>query len=375
MDFDFTWLLIGLPLAFALGWVASRLDTRQWRRDAPRAYVRGLALLLDEQQDEAVDAFIEAVQNDPEGTELHFALGGLFRRRGEFERAVRLHQHLLGRHDLAPADRQRAQHALAQDYVKAGLFDRAEAAYRALEGTAFEADAQLALLTLAERSRDWERASELAAQLERSGRGSFATRIAHHGCELAQAADEQGDGDAAARWLQQARRTAPRAPRPLVLAGRRAARSGDAAAALQAFEQLRAEHPEAFLLVAGDYADAAQAAGRGDEARAALADRLATTPGIDLLRALARLDDSALPVQTLLQRQPTLSAAQELLSRPPQDWSDASLQGLREAVGRAARPLQRYRCAGCGFEAQNYFWQCPGCLAWDSLPPQRIDEL
>ena len=124
MDFDIYWILLGLPVAFALGWLASRLDFRQLRidnRQAPRAYFKGLNFLLNEQQDQAIDAFIEAVQNDPDTSELHFALGNLFRRRGEYERAVRVHEHLLSRADLSRTDRERAQHALALDFLKAGL--------------------------------------------------------------------------------------------------------------------------------------------------------------------------------------------------------------------------------------------------------------
>ena len=169
MEFDLQWVLLGLPLAFGFGWLASRLDLRQWRRDAessPRAYFKGLNLLLNEQQDKAIDAFIEAVQHDPGSSDLHFALGNLFRRRGEYERAVRVHQHLLARADLPATERDRAQHALAQDYLKAGLFDRAESAFKALEGTAFATDARLALLTLHERSRDWKSAIEVARGLE-----------------------------------------------------------------------------------------------------------------------------------------------------------------------------------------------------------------
>ena len=125
MDFELQWLLLALPVAFALGWLASRFDLRQLKQDhedSPRAYFKGLNLLLNEQQDQAVDAFIQAVQNDPDTAELHFALGNLFRRRGEFERAVRVHEHLLGRADLRAADRDRAQLALAQDFMKAGPF-------------------------------------------------------------------------------------------------------------------------------------------------------------------------------------------------------------------------------------------------------------
>ncbi|MDZ7590600.1 MAG: hypothetical protein U5L05_07900 [Rubrivivax sp.] len=195
MDFDLQWLLIGLPVAFALGWMASRFDLRQLKRerqDSPRAYFKGLNLLLNEQQDKAIDAFIQAVQDDPDTTELHFALGNLFRRRGEFERAVRVHQHLLGRTDLKDGDRDRAQRALAQDYMKAGLFDRAEAAWHALEGTPFDGEARLALLSLYERSRDWRRAVEVARVLDRVGGGSFASRIAHYECELAEDADAPG---------------------------------------------------------------------------------------------------------------------------------------------------------------------------------------
>ena len=156
MDFDFqwVWVLMTLPVAFALGWLASRFDFRQVRRenhDSPKAYFKGLNLLLNEQQDKAIDAFIEAVQADPETSDLHFALGNLFRRRGEYERAIRVHEHLINRADLPRTERDRAQHALAQDFNKAGLFDRAEEAYKVLDGTAFDTDARLALLGLYER--------------------------------------------------------------------------------------------------------------------------------------------------------------------------------------------------------------------------------
>ena len=206
--------MIGLPIAFALGWIASRLDIGQWKRaqrEAPKAYFQGLNLLLNEQHDKAIDAFIEAVQRDPDTTELHFALGNLFRRRGEFERAVRVHQHLLQRADLGAADRARAQHALAQDFVKAGLLDRAEEAYRALEGTSYDIEARLARLSLAERARDWRTAAQMAQRLEASGTGSYATRLAHHWCELSLQASDNGDPAAADDALRRAREAAPHA--------------------------------------------------------------------------------------------------------------------------------------------------------------------
>src|SRR4051794_4030232 len=265
MDFDLQWLLWGLPLAFALGWFGSRMDVRQWRReqkDSPKVYYKGLNLLLNEQHDKAIDAFIEAVQRDPDTADLHFALGNLFRRRGEFERAVRVHQHLLQRADLSGADRARAQHALAQDFVRAGLLDRAEEAYRALEGTSFDIEARLARLTLAERARDWRAATQIASRLEASGTGSYATRIAHHWCELALQAADSGDEASADDALRRARDVAPHAPRPLIIAARRAALAGDAPTAFDHYGEALRHAPAVFPLVAGEYATAAIRSGQ-----------------------------------------------------------------------------------------------------------------
>ncbi len=376
MAFDLQWLLLALPLAFAVGWLGSRFDLRQWRGEqnaAPKAYYKGLNLLLNEQQDKAIDAFIEAVQLDPDTTELHFALGNLFRRRGEFERAVRVHQHLTQRGDLSSTERERAQHALAQDYLKAGLLDRAEAGYRVLEGTRFDIEARLALLQLHERSRDWRAASEDAARLEAAGTGSFASRVAHHWCELAQEAEERGDAAAAVAALAQAQATAPSSPRPWAQAGQRHARRGEHALALEAWTQLRQRHPLAFTLVAADYAASAAALGQEREALAVLQAAYADEPSLALLLAIDRLDaDPARRHQRRaahLAAHPTLSAAASVL----REVADVPAEAVA-AVDRASKPLQRYRCAACGFEAQRYFWQCPGCLSWDSFPPRSIEE-
>jgi lipopolysaccharide biosynthesis regulator YciM len=378
MDFDLQWLLLALPIAFALGWIGSRFDLRQWKREqksSPKAYYKGLNLLLNEQQDKAIDAFIEAVQGDPDTTELHFALGNLFRRRGEFERAVRVHQHLMQRADLSATERERAQNALAQDYLKAGLFDRAEEAYRGLEGTPFDTEARLALLQLHERSRDWHAAADDATKLESAGAaGSFASRIAHHWCELALEADERGDPGAAEAALARAMDIAPASPRPWVQAGQRLAHAGRHADALTAWNEVHQRHPGAFVLVAHDYARSAIAAGAGADALAALQPLYAKDPSLDLLRAIDALDPdpgrSSARHAVHLARQPSLSAAARVLRDPAPD----AAAGVLAAVEQAAKPLQRYRCAACAFEAHHYFWQCPGCLSWDSYPPRRLEE-
>lgn len=382
MEFDLqAWLLIGLPLAFVLGWLASRLDVRQMRRehvDSPKAYYKGLNLLLNEQQDKAIDAFIEAVQNDPDTTELHFALGNLFRRRGEFERSVRVHQHLLARADLPASERDRAQHALAQDYMKAGLFDRAEAAYRALVGGEHDREARLALLNLYERSRDWRNAADMAQALEASGAGAFGQRISHHWCEVALEADARQHGQEAAEALALAHQAAPQAPRPKLIAGQRALDAGQAADAMTSWEALRQVDLASFSLVALAYAQAGQACGQAERARTTLTSAHEAHPSLDVIKALAALEGSVLAQSPLvlpyLQQQATLSAAQAVLSRPAEQWTPECADAVGKALDKAGRPLQRYRCAACGFEAQRYFWQCPGCLSWDSFPPQRIED-
>ena len=383
MDFDLQWLLLGLPLAFGFGWLASRFDLRQWRReqrDSPRAYYKGLNLLLNEQHDKAIDAFIEAVQQDPDTLDLHFALGNLFRRRGEYERAVRVHEHLLQRADLPKSERDRAQHALAQDFMKAGLLDRAEQAFRALDGTAYDTEARLALLTLLERSRDWRAAVEVAHQLERSGTGSFASGIAHYWCEIALEADAKQQPADADTALERALEAAPQAARPLVMTGQRAFAGGQPAQALLAWGSLMNAHPAAFNLVARDYAAAAVSCGETAGALVRLVTLYQRTRTMDLLHAIGMLEaqpqEQRQRLLAHLREQPSISAAQALLTvTQGSDLSDAEASSVRDALGHSARPLQRYRCAACGFEAQHYFWQCPGCLSWDSYPPQRIDAL
>ncbi len=392
MDFDFSWLLWGLPIAFVLGWVASRLDLRQLRienRQAPKAYFRGLNFLLNEQQDQAIDAFIEAVQNDPDTQELHFALGNLFRRRGEYQRAVRVHEHLLGRGDLSRADRDRAQHALAQDFLRAGLLDRAEAALQKLEGTRYENEARLALLAIYERSREWTQAADVARRLDESDQASYGTRRAHHLCEQAAEQAAAGDLAAAARLLAEAVAQAPQAPRPAIDTATLQLRNGDANAAFDTLVALSDTAPLALPLYAAALQQAAVAAGREGEALALLQRRYAESPSIDVLEALIALGGTphaATPAADGLQpaprdgyiahlaQQPSLVAASRWLAGERFEHEQFHPQ-VQRALDQATRPLMRYRCAACGFEAHQYFWHCPGCQAWDSYPPRRVEEL
>jgi lipopolysaccharide biosynthesis regulator YciM len=385
MEFDLTLILLGLPVAFVLGWLASRMDMRQLRlenRQAPKAYFKGLNFLLNEQQDQAIDAFIEAVQNDPDTSELHFALGNLFRRRGEYERAVRVHQHLLSRGDLVLDDRHRAQHALALDYLKAGLLDRAEEALLKLEGTRFEAQARLALLANYERSRDWAQAAQIAEKLESAGQGSFKGRLAHYLCEQAATLAAQGDTQQAQALLTQAMQTAPEVPRPRMDLARLQDQSGDArSAALTLMEALDAA-PSAIPLIAAQLTDCAMRGGQCAQALAQLKALYTETPSLDVLDAIVALEAASGDATTSarewyahhLEKEPSLVAAAKWIAGEKLEHEQFHPQ-VQRALDHAVKPLTRYRCAACGFEAKQHFWQCPGCQAWDSYPARRVEEL
>lgn len=381
MDFDLTWLLWGLPLAFALGWGASRLDLRQWRmesRQAPKAYFRGLNYLLNEQQDQAIDAFIEAVQGDPDTAELHFALGNLFRRRGDYDRAVRVHEHLLARADLSRKDRDRAQHALALDFLKAGLLDRAEAALHKLERSAFEGEALLALLAIYERSRDWTQAKRIAQRLEAAEQGSFTPRLAHYLCEEAEQAQRVGDTAMAAKLLSEAVEKAPQLARGWMALSALKAQTGDAMGAFDALIQLTQEAPQGMPLAAHALAQLAKQTGQQAQALELLQACHDRAPSLDVTEALAHLsaDPQAARSRYLshLEREPSLVMATQWLAGETLSEPHAQTR-VQAALELASAPLKRYRCAACGFEARQHFWQCPGCQAWDSYPARRVEEL
>ncbi|MEI8170419.1 MAG: lipopolysaccharide assembly protein LapB [Rhodoferax sp.] len=385
MDFDLSWILLGLPLAFVLGWVASRLDLRQLRienHQAPKAYFKGLNFLLNEQQDQAIDAFIEAVQNDPDTSELHFALGNLFRRRGEYERAVRVHDHLLSRGDLSLADRQRAQHALALDYLKAGLLDRAESALLKLEGTPFEAQARLALLANYERSRDWPQAALIAQKLAQSNQGSFNGRLSHYLCEQAATCRAKQEFAQAKALLLEAITTAPEAPRPRIDLSRLLSQQDKPEEAYTTLLASLEASPAAIPLIAGPLAEFAISSGHSLDALDLLKTNYDLSPSLDVLDAIVALEATESgPLPTArdwyvrhLEREPSLVAAAKWIAGEKLEHEQFHPQ-VQRALDHAVKPLTRYRCAACGFEAKQHFWQCPGCQAWDSYPARRVEEL
>jgi len=291
---------------------------------------------------------------------------------------VRVHEHLLSRGDLSGADRDRAQHALALDYLKAGLLDRAEDALARLEGTAFESEARLARLAIFERSRDWPQAAEVARRMHSAGQGDFSARQAHYLCEQALHEHAAGNTAGATALLQQALAAAPQAARARIELARMAQQAGDSAQALATLKALRAEAPGALPLAATLLTEIARASGRETDVLELLTGHYGEAPSLDVLDAIVALSsgtgESRMWYLRHLEREPSLVAAAKWLAGECLEHEQFHPQ-IQAALDAAARPLTRYRCAACGFEARQHFWQCPGCQAWDSYPAKRVEEL
>jgi lipopolysaccharide biosynthesis regulator YciM len=389
MEFE-AWYLIFLPLLFAAGWFARGFESRVRQSDratAPRSIFRGLNLLLNEQPDKAIDAFIEVVKLDPETIELHYALGNLFRRRGEIDRAVRIHTHLLNRADLPARERANALAELGQDYLKGGLLDRAEDTFiRLLEDNQHRFAALRALLRIYQMERDWTKAIDCARRLEREAGESHHVSIAHFYCELAEKALTKGDVADAQKLLDEALVADRKSVRATVLAGDLAARRGQHEEAAKHWLRLETMAPEYLALVGERLSNSMDAVGRRADALNLLRRALLDAPSIDLLEtAYKRVADweGPGPAEALLReelkRNPSLLGFEKLLALRSAavkgGAGDPELDLLRTLIHAQTRKLARYRCNKCGFRAREFHWNCPGCTSWESYPPRRIEEL
>jgi len=386
MEFE-PWYLSALPVLFAVGWWARGHEARVRAADqgsAPRSLFRGLQLLLSDQPDRAIDAFIEVVKLDPETIELHYALGSLFRRRGEVDRAVRIHNYLLGRADLPAAERANALAELGQDYLKGGMLDRAENAFsRLLDERVHRFEALRSLLRIYQMEREWARAIECALRLEAEAGETHQVATAHFHCELAEQAIAAGDLDGASAQLEQALAAHRKSVRTAMLAGDVAIRRGRRADAIGHWLHVVAGSPEYTPLVLDRLMAALDAEGRRPEAAALLRRSLNEHPSIDSLDQAYRWVrewEGAAAAETLLReelkRHPSLLGFERLLAvRSGPVQADPELALLRGLIQSQAQKLARYRCARCGFRSREFYWNCPGCSNWDSYPPRRIEEL
>ncbi|MBB3223292.1 lipopolysaccharide assembly protein LapB [Pseudoduganella umbonata] len=387
MEFELWWLL-GIPAFFGLGWIAARVDIRQLvseSRTLPRGYFKGLNYLLNDQPDKAVDSFIDIVKQDPESTELHFALGNLFRRRGETERAIRIHQNLLSRPDLPADERAHAEYELGQDYLKAGLLDRAEETYTRLLDTSYAVQGRRALLEIYQREKEWHRAIEAAHALQEAGAGSRQKEIAQFYCELAQDALVHMHPDDAMPLLESALHADRTSVRATILCGDVHMAKGDAEGALAMWRRVEQQSVPHVALVAQRIMDGYRKVGRPEEGLSLLKSYLQQASSIDLLEVVfkAVLDLEGVEaarnlVADELRRTPTLLGLDKFLEARMLDASPtvlAELSLVQNLVHGYTQKLARYQCSHCGFKARQFYWHCPGCSRWETYPPRRTEEL
>jgi lipopolysaccharide biosynthesis regulator YciM len=387
MEFE-TWWLLGIPIFFGLGWIAARVDINQLiseSRSLPRGYFKGLNFLLNEQPDKAIDAFIEIVKLDPETVELHFALGNLFRRRGETERAIRVHQNLLARPDLPVEHQVHAQYELGQDYLKAGLLDRAEETFNKLVDTQYSVQARRAVLEIYQREKEWTRAIDAAQALQESGAGGRQNEIAQFYCEIAQDELVHTHPDAALAMLEKALTVDRTNVRATMLIGDALLAKGDTEAALLAWRRVEQQSVPHVALVAQRLMDGYRVVGRPHEGVNLLKSYLSEASSVDLLevvfKAVLELDGVEAANQLVsdeLKRTPTLLGLDKLLEArlmhaPPDVRPELTL--VKNLVHGYAQKLARYQCSHCGFKARQFYWQCPGCSRWGTYPPRRTEEL
>ncbi|MDK9726301.1 MAG: lipopolysaccharide assembly protein LapB [Sterolibacteriaceae bacterium MAG5] len=390
MEIELWWLLV-LPVFFAFGWIAARIDLKHLLRESralPRSYFKGLNFLLNEQPDKAIEAFLEAARVDPETIELHFALGNLFRRRGETDRAIRVHQNLIDRDgtntQLSDEQRLHALSELGQDYLKAGLLDRAEEIFVKLRGTARDEEALKNLLEIYQQEKEWGKAITVAEAMPNHSDHLWQKAIAEFYCELASSEMLHGRGAEARERIEQALAVNRKCVRAAILLGDLEQSEGRFDAAIEAWKRIEQQTPVYLALVAEKLVQAHRQAGREEQGIQLLRGYLERHPSLDMLDAVfqAELKGSGPEaayklVREELRRNPTLLGLDKLLEAqvlvaPPERRADLEL--IKNLIHQHTRRVARYRCDNCGFKARQFHWRCPACGGWETYPPKRTEE-
>jgi lipopolysaccharide biosynthesis regulator YciM len=378
------WQLLLIPVFFGLGWAAARVDMRQVvheSRALPRSYFQGLNFLLNEQPDKAIDSFLEVAKVDSQTVELHFALGNLFRRRGETERAIRMHQNLIDLPEVEERIRLQALSELGQDYLKAGLLDRAEEMFNKLLGTPLEEEGKRNLLEIYQLEKEWLKAVNIARELPDV---ASHREIAEYYCELAANEIMRSRPDEARQYIDVAMQENRKCVRASLLQGDLLLQEGKPQAAIEAWQRIEQQDPAYLALVAQRLLEAYRKQEQLAEGIALLSGYLERYPSLDLLEVVYQLvlesegtEAAYRLVRGELQRNPTLLGLEKLMSarlplvspelRPDVELAKTIIQGY-------TKRLSRYRCDNCGFKARQFYWRCPACGGWETYPPRRSEE-
>lgn len=366
-----------------MGWVVGRRGGERHSDSQvsklSTTYFRGLNYLLNEQPDKAIELFLHIAELDKETFETQVALGHLFRRRGEVDRAIRLHQALVQRTDLSDAQRVQALLALGEDYMKSGLLDRAETVFGELATIDQRAPQALRhLIDIFQSERDWTRAIENAHRYEAVTGESMGSLIAMFECELAERYRANGDLDAARAAIARAYAADSDAVRPGMLEGRIEAAAGNDAAAIKAFERAARHDPEYLPEILPTLLGCYERTGDIPGARRFLDEMAEHYPGVAPVLALTRLverEEGVHAARVYLGRQlkdrPSVRGEAALIELTLADGSDpiGTLQDLGRITDQLLVRNPSYRCSQCGFGARSHHWQCPSCRSWGTVKP------
>jgi lipopolysaccharide assembly protein B len=394
-------LVVALFVAAAAGWLVaqfrlrdrpaqSSLPERPERpnslprsQEPPRRlnedYLKGLGFLLNEEPDKALEVFLRMVDVDNETVETHFALGSIYRRRGEVERAIRVHENIMARPSLSNEHRLAAMFALAEDYFRAGLFDRAERSFRQLaEGESRRAQALRYLLRIYEQQRDWDQAIAVHNELTALASPEQPTAIAHYHCELAEQARERGDIDAAREHLHRAREAQRNFPRGALIRADIALDMNELELAATLCQRVVELHPRLLALALPRVLRAVRGSDAGEIERrfnAWIRPEPSARAELAYAAIVAGLEQETFVrdcLPDLLREDPSLGEIVRSVAGDPGQLTQQQRTDLAMGLARILRRTQRYRCVDCGFASASHFWQCPGCRSWDAFAPVAL---
>jgi lipopolysaccharide assembly protein B len=384
MPTESTFLLAGLFLLLvAAGWALGRFGEREEREGAPPPlnvdYLKGLTFLLNEQTDQALEHFLKMVRVDDKTIETHFALGSLFRRRGEVDRAIRIHQNIIARPDLASEQRDQALFSLAKDYLRAGLLDRAEKLFvRLSQGSRYQVEALEQLCRIYEQEREWQHAIDAGQKLEVLSGKSLALQIAHYYCELAEQAAAKKDFAAARAFVKKAQSGRPRTLRGALTRAEIAQATDDTKTALRLYHRIIDESTYLITEALPKLAEIHAREGSMDELERDLRTMLDKNPQMTTDVAYTAIVNNigGVPVidecvENYMLNEPTLTEFIDLqrMNETGKSERDAALAKVRSALSRLAASTPRYKCTECGFSSQRLLWQCPSCKNWETQRP------
>lgn len=382
-------LFLLLPVAAASGWWLARrsLPSTQnsSRLDHSSDYFVGLNYLLNEQPDKAVDVFIKMLEVDSETVETHLALGNLFRRRGEGDRAIRIHQNLIARPTLTRDQRAQALLELAKDYMRAGVLDRAESLFLELAENKDHRGAALDhLLDIYQQEKDWEKAITVSHSIENLGRRHTSNMSAQFCCELAERAYHRGEFKLAMRTVKRALGYDKQCVRASLLLAKMECDNANQRAAIKAYRQVETQDPAYLTEIIEPLLRCYHSLGQIDEAEAYLKGLSQQYGGVTVMLALAELtrikagdQAAANTLAQAMEKQPSIRGLEKLLS-----LLVASREGeIREMLLQIHRYVDRlvetqaaYHCKNCGFNAKTLHWQCPTCRKWGTVKPMQADQ-